>query len=338
MPKPLLPVAGKPILAWTLERLAGIGCEAVAINLHHLGEAIRQRLGDRFQDMPLRYSEEPELLGTLGAFGPLRQFFAAADLILVINGDSLCNWPLKRLIRRHQASQAQATLLLAKRPDPSDFGGGVAIDKKGRVLSLFTDDEARGEVARRHVFAGAHVLSPSLMFRVGDGPADFVSDLYLPLLGEGARIQGVVTGRRWHDLGTARRFLDAALDWGRGRWPARLWRRNWVARDAQVESRSRLAACVVEADARVEAGSRLTRTLVMPGGRVHGQSRLEECIVGPGAVLPTGSRISRRVVVPQGTSQRPREGDTVVGGMIYHPLDETTASSRSRKSRGGEGA
>lgn len=331
VPKPLLPVAGQPILGWTLDRLAALGCEAVAINLHHLGDAIRQRLGDRHGDMPLRYSEEPELLGTLGALGPLRQFFAAADLVLVINGDSLCSWPLKRLIRRHQASQAQATLLLARRPDPSPFGGGVAIDKKGRVLSLFADDEARGEVARRHVFAGAHVLSPALMFRVGEGPADFISDLYLPLLGEGARLQGVVTGRRWHDLGTPRRYLEAALDWGRGRWPSRLWRRNWVSRDAKVESRSRLSACVVEADARVETGSRLTRTLVLPGGRVQGESRLEECIVGHGAVLPTGSRIVRRVVVPQGRSQRPREGDTVVSGMIYHPLGDTT-SYRSRGS------
>jgi len=336
VPKPLLPVAGRPILAWTLQRLRAVGCEAVAINLHHCGDAIRERFGERFGDLPLRYSEEPELLGTLGALGPLRQFFAAADLLLVINGDSLCRWPLKRLVRRHLASGAQASLLLARRPDPAIFGGGVGIAKDGRILSFFPGDEHRGAVDRRHVFAGAHVLAPSLLFRVEDGPADFVSDLYLPLLGEGARLQGVVTGARWHDLGTPRRYLEGTLDWCRGRWPGRLWRRSWVSRESTMERGGRLTSSVIESGATVERGSRLERTLVLPGGRVHRGSELRECIVGFDAVLPAGSRIARRVIVPQSRDRRPGEGDSVVGGMIYHPLGDLT-SYRRRGAKGGEG-
>jgi len=327
VPKPLLPVAGLPILAWTLDRLAGLGCEAVAINLHHRGAAIRRHFGDSFRGVPLRYSEEAELLGTLGALGPLRHFFAAADLILVINGDSLCRWPLKKLVRRHLAAHAQASLLLTSRPDPEAFGGGVGIDGQGRVLSLFEGDEARGDVERRHVFAGAHVLSPSLLYRVGDGPADFISDLYLPLLSEGARLHGVTTRRRWHDLGTPRRYLEGVLDWGRGRWPWRLWRRSWVADDAAIEGGSRLTGSVVEAGARVETEVRLERALVLPGGRVQRGSRVRESIVGYRAVLPVGSRISGQVVVVQGRDQRPRDGDSVVGGMIFHSLGDGAADS-----------
>ena len=76
-PKPLLPVAGVPILGHTLAQLAAVGCEGVAINLHHLGEAIRRRFGGDFAGMPLTYSEEPQLLGTLGALHPLRDFLGA---------------------------------------------------------------------------------------------------------------------------------------------------------------------------------------------------------------------------------------------------------------------
>jgi len=336
VPKPLLPVVGRPILAWTLDRVTALGCEAVAINLHHQGDRIRQAFGDSYRGTPLRYSEEPELLGTLGALAPLRQFFAAADLILVINGDSLCRWPLKRLVRRHQAFQAQATLLLARRPEPADFGGGVGIDGQGRVLSLFAGDEDRGKVERRHVFAGAHALSPSLLFRVGDRPADFISDLYLPLLSEGARLRAVVTGQRWHDLGTPRRYLEGALDWGRGRWPARLWRSNWVSQDAVADGRSRLSSSVVEAGSRVEGDARLEHSLVLPGGRVRRGCRLSHCIVGFDAQLPIGGHISERVVVPQSRGQRPEQGDSVVGGMIYHPLGDTLASHRPRAAQAGE--
>jgi hypothetical protein len=99
LPKPLLPVAGQPVAAHTLARLAAAGCEAAAINLHHQGELIRKRFGGRFGAMPLTYSEEPERLGTLGALWPLRDFLAAAELVVVINGDSLCRWPVKTLLR-----------------------------------------------------------------------------------------------------------------------------------------------------------------------------------------------------------------------------------------------
>ncbi len=223
VPKPLLPVAGLPILGHTLAQLAALGCEAAAVNLHHLGGQIRHRFGDAFMGMPLTWSEEPELLGTLGALHPLRDFFAPADLVMLVNGDSLCRWPLRKMVRHHLASGARATLLLTSRPEPAAFGGGVGVDREGRILSFHAGDPARGagargrltprpdpaafgggvgidregrilsfhagdpdrgEVARRHVFAGAHVISPELLSRVGPGRADIVRDLYIPLLDE----------------------------------------------------------------------------------------------------------------------------------------------------------
>src|SRR6202035_1327050 len=186
-PKPLLPVAGVPILGHTLAQLAALGCGAAAVNLHPFGEQVRRRFGGDFAGMPLTYSEEPELLGTLGALFPLRDFFAPADLILLVNGDSLCRWPLKRMIRAHLSAGSPATLLLSGRADPRAFGGGVGVDRQGNVLSFRPEDPpppGRGEVARRLVFAGAHVLSPALLSRVGPQPADIVRDLYVPLLAE----------------------------------------------------------------------------------------------------------------------------------------------------------
>ena len=112
VPKPMLPILGRPVIEQTLTELAAVGCEAAAINLHHLGDAIEEHFGGAFRGMRLVYSREPELLGTLGALGPLREFAAEADLFAVINGDSLCRWPLAKLVRGHRVSGAAATLLL----------------------------------------------------------------------------------------------------------------------------------------------------------------------------------------------------------------------------------
>jgi mannose-1-phosphate guanylyltransferase len=314
-PKPLLPVAGQPILTRTLQRLAAAGCEAAAINLHHGAEQIRRRLGPALDGLPLTYSEEPLLLGTLGAFAPLRGFFAGADLGLIVNGDSLCRWPLAELIRHHLASDgALATLLLSSRADPARFGGGVAVGRGGALLDLRPARGAgTGEMAdrtagsaggrpqpRRRVFAGAHVLSPRLLERiaadVAEAPADIVRDLYEPLLAERPGcLATLTTGRHWHDLGTPRRYLTAVLDWaeatGRGRW---------ISPAAEASPAAEVRRSSIEAGCQIGAGARVEGSVLLPGARVGAGCLVRGAILGDGAELPAGGRVEDQLLVAGG--------------------------------------
>jgi mannose-1-phosphate guanylyltransferase len=312
IPKPLLPVLGAPVLGHTLRRLAAIGCEAVAINLHHLGQQIRDALGSAYDGMPLEYSAEPELLGTLGAFRPLRGFFAPADLVILINGDSLCRWPLARLLRRHLASAAEATLLLATRPDPAGFGGGVAVDRSGAVLGFRRGDPLAVPAAARHVFAGAHVFAPALLGRIGPGSADIVRDLYVPLLAEGRRIDSVVTRESWHDLGTPRRFLTAVLDRAGG---ARAGRDGgaalWTGRNVHLAAGASAAGSVLESGVEIGAGSEVAGSVLLPGARVGAGARLRGLLIGPGVVVPPGTELEGKLLTA--TPGGP--------GMVVSPLD-----------------
>ncbi|HWM90487.1 MAG TPA: NDP-sugar synthase [Thermoanaerobaculia bacterium] len=329
-PKPLLPVAGLPILGHTLQQLAAAGCEAAAVNLHHRGDQIRQRFGDSFAGMPLVYSEEPELLGTLGALHPLKSFLSGADLVLLINGDSLCRWPLRKLIRRFQsaaaaaaaaADTAQAALLFTAQPSPAEFGGGVGIDRSGRILSFRPGDPEAGEVVRRYVFAGAHVLSPRLLDRVGPGKSDIVRDLYMPMLSEpDGKLVSLVTNRPWHDLGTPQRFLEGVLDWSRYGWPERLWRQAWVSSEAVVEPGAKVRRSVVEAGSKVGEGAQVDRSVLLPGSRVGKGSVVRESILGFGAAVPPGTWVERRIIMPQRAGYSPGLDDSVVGGAVFTPF------------------
>lgn len=327
MPKPLLPVRGTTVVELTLERLARAGCEAVAVNLHHLGGAIRERLGESFRGMPLVYSEEPEILGTLGALAPLRDFFAGCDAAVLVNGDSLCRWPVARLLRRHRRRRAAATLLFTSRAEPALYGGGVAIDRKRRVVSFRPGNRAAEAEAkiRRRVFAGVHVLDPSLLSRAPHRFSHIVHDLYEPLLEEGGRLEAVSTRRLWYDLGTPRRFRDAAVDGGIApRW--HLWlRRTWVAPDARVDPSARLRSAVVEAGCEVAADARLRRTVLLPGARVGEGSSLGGCVVGPGAELPPATRVRRRLVARRSAGGSLPAGSSVVEDLVYAPLDPRKA-------------
>lgn len=280
IPKPLLPVAGRSILARTLDRLASAGCQAVAINLHHLGSPIRAAIGPVHRGMPVEYFDEPEILGTLGALPPMRTFLKPAGLVVLVNGDSLCRWPIRSLIARHRATGARATLLLARRTDPAELGGGVGIDRAGRVVQM-RDAPAAGVVARREGFAGMHVFTPDLLDAVVPGPADIVESLYLPLLARGERIESLSTRALWHDLGTRQRYLDGALAWVAGR-PAG----GWISRSAEISPSAAVSRSIVEAGCRIGAGARIEGSILLPGAVVNAGSVLRATVLGPGAEVP----------------------------------------------------
>jgi NDP-sugar pyrophosphorylase family protein len=359
LPKPLLPVRGRTLVELTLERLARAGCEAAAVNLHHLGGAIRDRLGESYHGLPLTYSEEPEILGTLGALAPLKDFFAGCDAVVVVNGDSLCRWPIARLLRRHRARGAAATLLFAAGAPPALYGGGVAIDRDGRVVSFRREPTAggkpapvgRGEPApvgrgkpapvgsgadapaggpgprlRRRVFAGAHVLAPELLARAPERFSHVVHDLWEPLLGEGAHIEAVTTRRPWYDLGTPRRLRDAAIEGGAGFKATRWLARTWVAAGARVDRAARLRRSVVEAGAEVAVGARLRHTLLLPGARVGAGAALDGCVVGFGAEVPPEARVRQRLICRRTAGGSVPEGSSIVGGLVYAPLDPAPAA------------
>ena len=196
VPKALLPVLGRPLISWTLERLAAAGVEATAINLHHRADAIPAALGERFGAMPLIYSREPAILGTLGALHPLREFLAPADLVVLVNGDSLCRWPFEELIARQAAPRCAqpplATLLVSSTADAGAFGGGVAVNDAGRIATLLPGASPH----RRFVFIGAHVFAPALALEAPAAFSDIVRDLYEPRLAAGARIDALTTSAR----------------------------------------------------------------------------------------------------------------------------------------------
>jgi len=323
VPKPLLPILGQPVIEQTLTALAEAGCEAAAINLHHLGHVIEERFGGAYHGMRLVYSREPELLGTLGALGPLASFAAEADLFIVVNGDSLCRWPLAALVRRHRKAAPAATLMLTKRADPRQFGGGVIVGRDRSIRSLRGGEP--GDKEHRRVFAGAHVFDPTILQRatreLGDQPADFVTDLYEPLLEADETLQAFESRRHWHDLGTPERYLDGARNWGLGRWPRRFWRSSWLAPGATVSPDAQLRGAVVERGAVISAGCRIDRSLILDGAVIGSGARLRRAVVGPDVIVPEDSTITGHMVTTMRADLVPRAIDSVVGDIVCSRLE-----------------
>lgn len=324
--KPLLPVAGRPVAMRTIDILHRVGCET-AVNLHHLAASVRRGLESRAGErgIELTFAVEPDLLGTLGAVVYLRDFLAEGDVVVLVNGDSLCRWPILDALARHRRSGADVTLQLGREAPSRRLGGGVEADSRGIVTGI--RDLKIGSVrGRRRTFQGLHVLSRRIVDAIPRRPAssDIVEGLYQPLLESGARIVGFGCRRRWHDLGTPRRYLDGALDWGRSAG-GRKRRRRYLAPGVEVERGAAIEHSVVESGCRLGADALVERSVLMPGVRVGAAARLRETIVAPGVQVPPGLEIEGHLVTPLNRGRSPASRFEKRYGIVFTALDPVAA-------------
>ncbi|MCJ7668608.1 MAG: nucleotidyltransferase family protein [Anaerolineae bacterium] len=188
IPKPMLLVAGKPILEHTLELLARYGISEVVINLHHQPQTIVDHFGDGSRwGVHITYSFESELLGTAGAVKKVREQFDSSFLTLY--GDNLTTCDLTRLTVFHRAKGGIATIALHYRDDPT-ASGIATLDDRDRI-TRFVEKPKSHQVFSHWVSAGLLVLEPEVLDVIPEGgPSDLGRDLFPSLLARGEATYG----------------------------------------------------------------------------------------------------------------------------------------------------
>lgn len=198
LPKPLIPVAGKPLIQWHIEKLAGAGITQIVINHAWLGVLIEQTLGDGRQwGVHIRYSPEAVALETAGGIATALPLLGA-EPFLVMNGDIWCDWdPAKAFQIANQLEQhdKRAWLLLVPNPDhhpEGDFG-------------LIEHNLVREDAQAKHTFSGIGVYQPALFASIQAGHAAKLA----PVLREAMARQHVIGQLHegtWIDVGTPARL------------------------------------------------------------------------------------------------------------------------------------
>ncbi len=211
LPKPLLPIAGRPLIVWNLLLLRQHGIKDVIINLHHLGHVIEKELGDGSRlGMRVTYSREPMILGTGGGIKQAEPFFGG-DPFLVLNGDTLMDLDLGAVIAFHREQDALATMVLRDDPDV-DRWGAVEVDARQRVVRINGRGRAAPGPTVKRMFAGAHVMRARLLRDLPQGRESSILDAYVAELQADAMIVGYGMTGYWSDVGTPERYAQAQRD------------------------------------------------------------------------------------------------------------------------------
>ena len=134
-PKPMLPIAGKPLLEYNLDQLAAAGVHEIIVLVSPQGAPVKRYFGDRFRGRDLTYIIQPQARGTGHALGVVRDAVGEGPFFCIF-GDNLTTWPVSRLLPVHSEMNAAATLALFRAPDPRRHG---VVELSGRCVTRIVE-------------------------------------------------------------------------------------------------------------------------------------------------------------------------------------------------------
>jgi NDP-sugar pyrophosphorylase family protein len=320
LPKPMLPVVERPMIARVLEWLALHGVTTAVLSLGYQPDAFVDAFPDGgWAGVELRYAVEPEPLDTGGAirFAALSAGMEGSTMV-VVNGDVLTDLDLGALLAFHRRSGGDASIALTAVEDPSAYGV-VPTDDDGRVLA-FIEKPAREDAPTNHINAGTYILEPAVLDRIAGGRRVSVEREVFPSLVDDKRLFALGSNVYWLDTGTPDRYIRAQVDVLNGcrtgvvlpectshgagvfvapggRLDGEVTRCAFVGRGASIEQGASVEDVVVGASAHVAAGARLRHCVLLPGAVVRAGAVVEESVVGPNAIVGTGASVINGSVV-----------------------------------------
>jgi dTDP-glucose pyrophosphorylase len=208
-PKPMLPIAGRPLMERTIQQLRDAGIRRINITTHYLPDKITGHFGSGVQfGVQLNYVAEHQPLGTAGALGLVDQ---SQDPLLVINGDILTRVDYRAMLQFHRQRGAQLTV--GVRQYDLQVPYGVVEAEDGRVRSL-------REKPKLNFFvnAGIYLLEPDVRQFIPPDQRFDMTDLIEMLLTREGYVASFPIVEYWLDIGQPEDFQQAQADVAQMRW------------------------------------------------------------------------------------------------------------------------
>jgi mannose-1-phosphate guanylyltransferase/phosphomannomutase len=322
LPKPMVQVLGRPVMAYAVELLKKHGITDMAATLHFMPDAIRDHFGDgASMGVSMRYFVEDTPLGTAGSVRAARGFLD--ETFVVISGDALTDIDLGLAAQFHREKRSDVTIVLKSVEIPVDFG--VVISGADGRIERFMEKPAWRDVFSDTVNTGIYIIEPQVMDRVAEGvKTDFSKDLFPALMASGARMYGYPAEGYWCDIGNPQQYAAAQFDMLDGRVhadfglpelrpgvfvhpQARVAEGTALARPCAVMEGATLEdGCavgpyaVIGRGCAVERGAYAEYSVLLDGARAGTSSHLERCIVCEGAIVGDRARVLEGAVLGAG--------------------------------------
>lgn len=210
LPKTMLPVKGRPILEYTIDRLRDAGIHDIVIVIGHLGEKIREHFGDgsRF-GVKIRYVEEKIQEGTAGPLRLAQQALGNQPFVLVY-GDVLIDLDLNDLIEFHSTMGGLATIALTSVKNPQDYG---VVKMHGNKIVEFLQKPNQKRSLSHLIYTGVGIMEPGVLGLIPKRGMSMLENDVFPKLAEQDKLIGYPFEGQWFDVGTPDVYEQALNEW-----------------------------------------------------------------------------------------------------------------------------
>jgi mannose-1-phosphate guanylyltransferase len=296
VPKPVLPLAGRPHVAYVIDWLVRHGVDDVVVSCGHLAEGMRRAVAELEPGVEIRYAEEPDARGTAGAIRFAEDMLG--DRFLVLNGDVLCDLDLTALIEQHQRTGARATIALYPVADPTGYG--LIHRHEDGEITEFLEKPSPEQIDTDEINAGAYLLERSVLDYIPpDRAVSIEREVFPELIGDG--LYGIRLEGYWVDIGTPDRYLEANWDILEGRVQTvvggQLESPMLVGEGSEVSADAELRApCVIGRNSIIESDAVIERSVLLDDCKVGEGARLMNSILSGGVTVDAGAELEGAVV------------------------------------------
>ncbi|MBL0386289.1 NTP transferase domain-containing protein [Tumebacillus sp. ITR2] len=283
-PKPMVPLLGRPCMAYTLDLLRRTGIQDIGVTLQYMPDSIRNYFGDGHEHgVRMRYFEETSPLGTAGSVKNAAAFLD--ETFVVISGDALTDFHLLDAIRYHKEKGSLATIVLTRVETPLEYG--VAITEPDGRIVRFLEKPSWGEVFSDTVNTGIYIFEREILDFIPDSQEfDFSKDLFPHLMNNGHDLYGYVADGYWSDIGNLAQYRQTQFDMLEGRVHVdihgqRVAPRVWIGQGVRMAD-----------DVVLEEPCYIGRETVIGEGVTIGPYT----VIGEGNILQSGASLKRTVI------------------------------------------
>ncbi|MBV7535960.1 NDP-sugar synthase [Duganella sp. sic0402] len=221
LPKPMIPILGKPVMAYLIEHLAKYGVTEIMVNVSYLHEKIEDYFGEGHQyGVQIGYSFEgytnnagevvPEPLGSAGGMKKIQEFAGFFDeTTIVLCGDALIDLDIKSALYEHKRKGALASVVTKEVPWDSVSSYGVVVSDKNGRIQTFQEKPSKEQALSNFVSTGIYIFEPEVLDLIpSDRPFDIGSELF-PLMAEkGLPFYAQQRPFNWIDIGSVKDYWE----------------------------------------------------------------------------------------------------------------------------------
>ena len=223
LPKPMIPILGKPVMAYLIEHLAKYGVRDIMVNVSYLHEKIEEYFGDGHQyGVQIGYSFEgyttddsvvvPQPIGSAGGMKKIQEFGGFFDdTTIVLCGDAVINLDIQSALFEHRRKGALASVITREVPwDKVSSYGVVVSDKDGRI-EAFQEKPSQEAALSNHVSTGIYIFEPAVLDLIPkDTVFDIGSDLFPLLVEKGLPFYAQSRSFNWIDIGNIKDYWEVS--------------------------------------------------------------------------------------------------------------------------------